>query len=78
MKAIPGISIVLVVIGGLNWGLVAIGSYLGSNWNVVNLIFGSVSWLENLIYLLVGIAALIVEFTHKHDCRYCTTNAPSA
>ncbi len=67
MKAINKIAYVLVIIGGLNWGLVGIGGYLGSNWNVVNLIFGSVSWLENLIYLLVGISALILIFKKKES-----------
>ena len=40
MKGLHGIAFVLVVIGGLNWGLVALGSWAGSNWNVVNLLFG--------------------------------------
>ena len=62
MKALNKIAYVLVIIGGLNWGLVGIGGYLGSNWDVINLILGSVSWLENLVYLLVGISALILIF----------------
>lgn len=45
---------VLVLIGGLNWGLV--GAF---EWNLVNALFGSVSWLERLIYILVGLAALM-------------------
>ncbi|MCA9351905.1 DUF378 domain-containing protein [Patescibacteria group bacterium] len=51
----------LVKIGALNWGLVGIGGLFGlGNWNVVNLLLGSVSWLENLVYLLVGISAVVV------------------
>ncbi|MFA4960146.1 MAG: DUF378 domain-containing protein [Candidatus Pacearchaeota archaeon] len=53
-SVIDWIALVLVIIGGLNWGLVGIDA----GWNVVNLIFGSVAWLESLIYILVGIAAL--------------------
>lgn len=45
----------LVVIGALNWGLVGI-----FDWNLVEALFGSVSWLERLIYILVGIAGLIM------------------
>ena len=75
MKALHIIAFVLVIIGGLNWGLVALGSYIDSNWNVVNLILGSVSWLENLVYLLVGLSALLLVFTHKKDCRACATSA---
>ena len=62
MKALSKIAYVLVIIGGLNWGLIAIGNYLGGNWNVVSLILGSISWLENLVYLLVGLSALILIF----------------
>ena len=72
MKALHKISFVLVIIGGLNWGLVALGAWMGSNWNVVNLVLGSWSWLENLVYLLVGIAALIIVFGKK--CYSCNSS----
>jgi len=71
MKGFHGIAFILVIIGGLNWGLVAIGSWMDSNWNVVNLLLGSWPTVENLVYLLVGISALIVGFGHKQDCRTC-------
>jgi uncharacterized protein len=71
MKILHGIAFVLVVVGGLNWGLVAIGNWIGSNWNVVNLIFGQLSGLEDIVYLLVGLSALLLAFSHKQDCRYC-------
>lgn len=65
MKALHKTAFVLVIIGALDWGLIALGNYMGSNWNVVNLIVGSWPWLENLIYLLVGISALILLFKGK-------------
>ena len=71
MKGLHGISFALVIIGGLNWGLVALGNWMGSNLNVVNLILGSYPMIENLVYLLVGLAALNLMFKHKHDCRTC-------
>ena len=53
------IAYVLVIVGGLNWGLVGLGMWIGgANWNVVNLIFGSMSWLEALVYVLVGLSAI--------------------
>ena len=52
------ISIVLVVIGAINWGLVGIGSLMSSNWNVVNMILGSWPTVENIVYILVGLAGL--------------------
>lgn len=71
MKGLHGIAFILVIIGGLNWGLVALGSWMSSNWNVVNLLLGSWPTVENLVYLLVGISALIIGFGHKRDCRAC-------
>lgn len=67
MKGLHIVAFILLVIGGLNWGLVA----LNESWNVVDLILGSVSWLERLVYILVGLSALLLIFTHKKDCRAC-------
>lgn len=47
------IAVVLVIIGGLNWGLVGLFDL-----NLVNLIFGAVGWLETIVYVLVGLSAL--------------------
>lgn len=57
-KALNTIGMVLVIIGGLNWGLVGLGQWLGGDWNVVHMILGSWMWLEALVYILVGLAAL--------------------
>ncbi len=65
------IAFVLVIIGGLNWGLVALGSWMGSNWNVVNLLLGAWPTVENVVYLLVGLSALVLMFGHKKACRSC-------
>lgn len=56
------IARILVIVGGLNWGLVGLGMLLGSatEWNVVHMIFGAWPMLEGLIYLLVGIGAVIM------------------
>ncbi|MBC8434892.1 DUF378 domain-containing protein [archaeon] len=48
------VVLVLVIIGGINWGLVGISR----SWNIVSLLFGSVMWLESLVYILVGLAAI--------------------
>jgi uncharacterized protein len=64
------IAKVLVIIGGINWGLVGLGMLLGkANWNVVNLILGSMPVLEAIIYILVGISALMMIFGCK--CGKC-------
>ena len=46
------VALVLVIVGGLNWGLVALG------YNLVIMIFGSVPWLVTLVYALVGLSAI--------------------
>jgi len=81
MKALHGIAFVLVIVGALNWGLVGLGAlYGGADWNVVKLILGSMPVLENVVYVLVGLSALVLGFSHKKDCRACgnsaTTSAP--
>ena len=51
---------VLVIIGGLNWGLMGLGSLFGSSaWNLVNWIFGSWSGVEAIVYVLVGVSAVL-------------------
>ncbi|MCA9352922.1 DUF378 domain-containing protein [Patescibacteria group bacterium] len=66
----------LVWIGGLNWGLVGIGGLFAlGNWNVVNLIFGGLPWLENIIYILVGVCAVL---TLKHCSGKCNKGSMSS
>ena len=43
----------LAIIGGLNWGLV--GAF---DFNLVSLIFGDMSLLSRIVYILVGLAAV--------------------
>ncbi len=71
MKSLHRIVLILVVVGALNWGLVALGNYMGNNWNVVNLLLGKLSGVENLVYLLVGLSAIVLLVGHKDDCRTC-------
>lgn len=52
------LSLVLVIVGAVNWGLIGIGAFLGANWNLVTIIFGGFPTVVNLVYLLVGLAGL--------------------
>ena len=65
MKATHKISFILLIIGGLNWGLVGLGDWFGGNWNVVNLLLGAWPTVEALVYVLVGISAIVLLLTHK-------------
>lgn len=53
-------SLVLVIVGALNWGLVGLGTLTGGDYNLVNLLLGGVmgGQLEALVYLLVGLSGL--------------------
>ncbi len=70
MKAIHVIAFILVVVGAINWGLVGL-----FNWDLVAAIFGSVSWLLKLVYILVGLSGLVLIFTHKRDCKACVSSS---
>ena len=53
MKVIDTIALVLIIIGAINWGLVGI-----FNFNLVDAIFGAMSIISRIIYILVGISGL--------------------
>jgi len=53
MKSIKWIATLLVVVGAINWGLVGVWDFY-----LVDAIFGSWSWLETTVYVLVGLSGL--------------------
>lgn len=53
MKVIDTIALILIIIGAINWGLVGI-----FNFNLVEAIFGGISVITRIIYILVGISGL--------------------
>ena len=64
MKILNCIALTLVIVGALNWLLVGLFEF-----NLVDSIFGSLSFLSRLIYILVGIAGLwsIAFYNKLHD-----------
>jgi len=66
MKMLHMAAFILVVIGGLNWGLVGL-----LNTNLVESIFGGMG-LTNIVYILVGASAVYLGITHKSDCKICS------
>lgn len=63
MKYIGLIACALVVIGGLNWGLVGFFKL-----DLVAKLFGDMTMTTRVIYGLVGLAALAHIFMCKKDC----------
>lgn len=59
------ITFILLVIGGLNWLLVAFG------YNLVDSIFGEGSMIAKVIYILVGVSAVYEAVMHKGYCKQC-------
>ena len=53
MSYLSKIALWLTIIGGLNWGFV--GAF---DFNLVNLIFGDMSILSRIVYILVGLSAV--------------------
>lgn len=63
LKIIDNIFLVLLIVGGINWGL--IGFF---NFNLVGSVFGAYSFLSRVIYSLVGISAIYsITLLFKHD-----------
>jgi uncharacterized membrane protein YuzA (DUF378 family) len=57
MKNLELLAIVLLVVGGINWGLV--GAF---NYNVVTSLLGDGSTMTRAVYALVGLCALYEAF----------------
>lgn len=53
LNVLDWISLILVVVGGLNWALVGL-----LNFDLVAAILGEMSLLARIVYVLVGLAAV--------------------
>lgn len=58
MSALDYLAMALLIIGGLNWGMVGL-----FNVDMVATLFGPESGLTRVVYVLVGIAALYSVYT---------------
>ncbi len=63
------IAKVLIIIGGVNWGFVGVGMLMMKDWNVVHMLLGTMPTFEAIVYILVGVAAVIKIFGCK--CKTC-------
>jgi len=55
LNTIDWIAIILLVVGGLNWGLVGLFDF-----DLVATIFGKMSILSRIVYTIVGVCAVYV------------------
>lgn len=70
MKGLHKIAWILLIIGGLNWGLEAFNWGVGS-WGFIP------SSIVMIIYVLVGLSAVYELISHKGRCKECMTPAGS-
>ncbi len=64
MKTLDVIAAVLLVIGGLNWGLVGVARF-DLVAAIFGMKFGETSTLSSVVYALVGLAALYQAVSFK-------------
>ncbi len=63
MRIIRNIALLLVIIGALNWGLIGLFEF-----NLVSTVFGNLSLISRIIYVLVGLSGIYAfSFFDFHD-----------
>ena len=72
MSAIDWIAMVLLIVGGLNWGLVGLFQF-----DLVAAIFGEMTLLSRIVYIAVGLSALWSLYTAA-KLSSATANAGAA
>lgn len=64
MGALDWIAMLLLIVGGVNWGLVGL-----FNFDLVATLFGEMSTLSRIVYALVGLSALYSLYTASKMSR---------
>lgn len=54
MRALNTVTLLLLIVGGLNWGLVGLFDF-----DLVATIFGEMSVISRIVYVLVGVSAVL-------------------
>lgn len=77
MKTLDLVVWILLMIGGLNWGLIGFFEF-----NLVSAIFGEMTVATRIVYALVGIAALydilaIKAIWRRWGMHYSTSHTPA-
>lgn len=70
MKVLHIVTWILVVVGALNWGLVGVFDF-----NLVDKILGGAPGIERLVYILVGLSAVVEVVTHSKSCKACKSDS---
>ena len=73
LRELDLVALVLVVVGGLNWGLVGLFKF-----DLVQAILGGVPILARLVYILVGLAAVYTAIRSPHLAHLSRTHKQTA
>jgi len=73
LRGVDFVAVLLVVIGGLNWGLVGLFKF-----DLVQAILGGVPILARLVYIVVGLAAVYTAIRSPHLARLSETQSQTA
>lgn len=71
LNAAGWVALVLIVIGALNWGLIGVFDF-----DVVAAVFGEMSILARIIYILVGLSGIYMLVTAAGQCKCIKHEAP--
>lgn len=60
-RYLDGTALTIAIIGALNWGLIGLFRF-----DLVAFIFGDMSWLSRIIYVIVGLCGLYLITFYMH------------
>ena len=60
-KYLDGTALTIAIIGAINWGLIGLFRF-----DLVAFIFGDMSWLSRIIYVIVGLCGLYLVTFYMH------------
>lgn len=63
---------ILVIIGGLNWLIYGL-----FQWEIGEIFGGGNAAVSRIIYIIVGLSAVVELLTHKKNCKQCVSSAPA-
>ena len=66
---IYNLSLIITIIGGLNWGLIGLTGLFASRFNLIDFVLGGFfgGVMVNILYTAVGVCALLVSFSVGKD-----------
>lgn len=60
-KYLDGTALTIAIIGAINWGLIGLFRF-----DLVAFIFGNMSWLSRIVYVIVGLCGLYLITFYMH------------